>query len=113
MTAKTKTVKIPQHSNPRTGTWCRFSGCDSNADGGCPSCRHLGIAPGAVVRHSSPELADWEGVIRGDRNGNWSRRESEARVQWTAGTDGAGGPLADCKPCWMPVSVLVPQDQDA
>lgn len=50
------------------------------------------LAPGTVVAHANPELADWEGVIDPDRRGQWWRYDGDVRVRWTAGTDGNGGP---------------------
>lgn len=68
------------------------------------------VAPGTVVGHANPELADWAGTVTVNRAGNWQRRAAdnvpEVWVEWHAGTAGDDGALADCKPGWMPVGAL-------
>lgn len=74
------------------------------------------LAPGTVVRHRNPELADWEGHVvtltRGPHKGEHLHKMSyvpvmDVRIAWHAGTAGDGSPL-DNRPGWYPVTAICP-----
>jgi phage protein D len=54
----------------------------------------MALTVGMTVRHTNPDLADWEGQIQTDRKRQWRKQEGDGavflRVAWYAGLTGNG-----------------------